>query len=278
MYDIEASETREAGAIRYHNGTACGLPVIEPGAGIRLDSFLRTCSVSDLLCAAAKSLSDPRQWIQHDSRSTRDDQLDTHDLRNDNARPAKRERNRPAGGIADSSYANLLTPPLLDTHILTPLLEKIPNSGNYTWTPPLSITRGNDYALEIINDALPDQTNYSPYFVIDSSNDVATQTPAYTYGAPPTGSSGEQHLTPTSTVSPTGTLQISQATPVTTVSQGDATGAAIASGLSMTSHTSGGSTSSGSAAAMSSNRAGAGAVAVGVKRLVALGAGVAVLF
>jgi hypothetical protein len=110
LYDIEASETREAGVLRYHNGIAWGIPVIKPRAGIRLDSFLRICSVSDLLRTTPESLSDTREWVQHDNRATRDDQLDTHDLRNDHARPEKRERNRLAGGIADSSYAYLLLP------------------------------------------------------------------------------------------------------------------------------------------------------------------------
>lgn len=163
-----------------------------------------------------------------------------------------------------------------EIHMLRSRTEKVTNSGNYTWTPPTDITRGNDYTLEIINDALPDQTNYSPYFVIDSDNDVATATPTYLYGAPPTGSSGEQHATPTSTVSPTGTLAISQATPVTTVTSGDATGAAIASGISMTSHGSASSTSTGSAAGASTSNA--GAAAVSLKRLVALGAGMVILF
>lgn len=65
---------------------------------------------------------------------------------------------------------------------------------------------------------------------------------------------------------------------MTTVTVGDATGAAIASGLSMTSHTTDSSRtgSSGSAATASTNEA--GAAGLGVKKLVALGAGMVLLF
>jgi len=57
------------------------------------------------------------------------------------------------------------------------------NSGSYTWTPPSSITRGSDYTLEIISDSNPSQVNFSPYFVIDSTNTVPSSTSAVTYGA-----------------------------------------------------------------------------------------------
>ncbi|OCL06853.1 hypothetical protein AOQ84DRAFT_69090 [Glonium stellatum] len=63
----------------------------------------------------------------------------------------------------------------------------IPNSGTYTWTPSTSITLGLNYVLEIVNDANLDQTNYSPYFVLNSPNTVVSSTALLTYAAETTG-------------------------------------------------------------------------------------------
>ncbi|KAF2096448.1 hypothetical protein NA57DRAFT_58363 [Rhizodiscina lignyota] len=64
----------------------------------------------------------------------------------------------------------------------TVIAKNIPNTGAFTWTPDASITKGSDYALEIIDDANPDNTNYTPLFSIDSTNVKATATPKVTYG------------------------------------------------------------------------------------------------
>lgn len=63
----------------------------------------------------------------------------------------------------------------------------ISNTGTYTWTPSTSITLGLNYVLEIVNDDNLDQTNYSPYFVIDSHNTVVSSTAILTYAAETTG-------------------------------------------------------------------------------------------
>lgn len=48
----------------------------------------------------------------------------------------------------------------------------IANDGSYTWTPAATLPRGSDYSIEIVDDADPTETNYSPYFVLNSSNTV----------------------------------------------------------------------------------------------------------
>ncbi|CAC9895386.1 unnamed protein product [Aureobasidium pullulans] len=50
------------------------------------------------------------------------------------------------------------------------------NSGTYTWSVPSDITRGTDYALEIVDDTDPDNVNYTGQFVIESTNTVASST------------------------------------------------------------------------------------------------------
>ncbi|KAL1633626.1 hypothetical protein SLS56_002774 [Neofusicoccum ribis] len=65
----------------------------------------------------------------------------------------------------------------------SPIAEKIDNSGSYTWAVPSDVVRGSDYTIEIINDDDPTETNYFPYFVIDSTVTVASTTSTYTYGA-----------------------------------------------------------------------------------------------
>jgi len=52
----------------------------------------------------------------------------------------------------------------------------IQNTGSYTWQVPASVTRGSDYTIEIIDDQDPTKTNYSAYFVIESTNTVASST------------------------------------------------------------------------------------------------------
>ncbi|KAG6999270.1 hypothetical protein G7Y79_00036g072260 [Physcia stellaris] len=58
----------------------------------------------------------------------------------------------------------------------TTIESNIPNTGSYTYTPDPNTVRGSDYTIEIISDSDPKATNYSPYFVLESSNTVASQT------------------------------------------------------------------------------------------------------
>lgn len=45
----------------------------------------------------------------------------------------------------------------------TEIASGIENSGSFTWTPTNDLTRGSDYTIEIIDDANPSNTNYTPY-------------------------------------------------------------------------------------------------------------------
>ncbi|KAI9681139.1 MAG: hypothetical protein M1817_002421 [Caeruleum heppii] len=60
----------------------------------------------------------------------------------------------------------------------TEIASNIPNSGSYSWTPPEDAVRGSDYTVQIVDDSNPANSNYSPYFVLDSSNTVASTTDA----------------------------------------------------------------------------------------------------
>ncbi|KAH0291530.1 hypothetical protein M436DRAFT_39998 [Aureobasidium namibiae CBS 147.97] len=74
--------------------------------------------------------------------------------------------------ILRSGASNNLTPGVYVAQGLT-------NSGSYSWTVPSDITRGTDYALEIVDDSNPNDTSntaYTPQFVIDSTNTVASST------------------------------------------------------------------------------------------------------
>ncbi|EMF17642.1 uncharacterized protein SEPMUDRAFT_146608 [Sphaerulina musiva SO2202] len=60
----------------------------------------------------------------------------------------------------------------------TTIASNIENSGSYTWTPDSDAVRGSDYTIQIINDQNDEEVNYSPYFVLDSDNTVASTTAA----------------------------------------------------------------------------------------------------
>lgn len=92
------------------------------------------------------------------------------------------------------------------------IASEIDNSGSYTWTPDQDITRGSDYTLQIVSDDNPDETNYTPYFVVDSDNTVASVTGDATLGAPTQSAA----LPPTSTAQPTGSLTDFLSTATTT--------------------------------------------------------------
>ncbi|KAK7564544.1 Ser-Thr-rich glycosyl-phosphatidyl-inositol-anchored membrane family-domain-containing protein [Phyllosticta citricarpa] len=54
----------------------------------------------------------------------------------------------------------------------------IPNDGSYTWSVPTDVVRGTDYTIQIVNDDDTSQTNYFPYFTIQSTNVVASSSAA----------------------------------------------------------------------------------------------------
>ncbi|KAK3713515.1 hypothetical protein LTR37_008473 [Vermiconidia calcicola] len=65
----------------------------------------------------------------------------------------------------------------------TMIASSISNSGSFTWTPSNELTRGSDYAIQIIDDSDPAQSNYTPYFVLDTDNTLPQTTPLETKGA-----------------------------------------------------------------------------------------------
>lgn len=68
----------------------------------------------------------------------------------------------------------------------TTIAKSIDNSGSYTWKVPSDAVRGTDYAIEIVSDSDPSQTNYTPYFVLDSTNTGSPSLSSVTLGAPTT--------------------------------------------------------------------------------------------
>ncbi|KAK5694363.1 hypothetical protein LTR17_024882 [Elasticomyces elasticus] len=79
----------------------------------------------------------------------------------------------------------------------TVIASSIDNSGSYTWTPDTSITRGSDYTVQIVSDDDSSQTNFTPYFVLDSDTVVAYSTNPVTLGASATPTSALSTLSPT---------------------------------------------------------------------------------
>ncbi|KAF4553525.1 putative Ser-Thr-rich glycosyl-phosphatidyl-inositol-anchored membrane protein [Elsinoe fawcettii] len=153
-----------------------------------------------------------------------------------------------------------------------PIAQSIPNSGSYTWSVPSSIVRGSDYAIEIVSDSNRDQVNYTPPFVIESTNTVRTSS------AVSSGSASASGTTRTGSTSGTATTGSTTGTASTTASgtTGSTTGTASTSGTSSrnTASTSGAgfqSTSS-SASAQSTGGAPRATAAAGMMGLIALGA------
>ncbi|KAK8186365.1 Ser-Thr-rich glycosyl-phosphatidyl-inositol-anchored membrane family-domain-containing protein [Phyllosticta citribraziliensis] len=58
------------------------------------------------------------------------------------------------------------------------IAANIPNDGSYTWSVPTDVVRGTDYTIQIVNDENTSQTNYYPYFTIQSTNVVAVSSSA----------------------------------------------------------------------------------------------------
>ncbi|EME49786.1 hypothetical protein DOTSEDRAFT_40928 [Dothistroma septosporum NZE10] len=66
----------------------------------------------------------------------------------------------------------------------TTIAANIANSGSYTWNVPDSIARGSSYTVEIVSDSDPSETNYTPAFVVDSSNTAPVSMSSVSLGAP----------------------------------------------------------------------------------------------
>jgi len=79
----------------------------------------------------------------------------------------------------------------------TIIVEGAENSGSYTWTPSNDLTRGSDYTVQIVDDDDPENSNYTPYFYLDTTTTVAKVTSMVELAAP--SSSIEK-----STAAPTG--------------------------------------------------------------------------
>ncbi|ELR06436.1 hypothetical protein VC83_08606 [Pseudogymnoascus destructans] len=65
-----------------------------------------------------------------------------------------------------------------DLKPVSTIQASIPNSGSFTWTPSSSIVNGEGYALKIVNDANPDEYNYTLQFPIKTDTDAAAPTSA----------------------------------------------------------------------------------------------------
>ncbi|GAB7342403.1 hypothetical protein MBLNU457_g0617t1 [Dothideomycetes sp. NU457] len=151
----------------------------------------------------------------------------------------------------------------------TTIASNIQNSGSYTWQVPASVVRGSDYAVEIVDDSNPSETNYTPYFVIDSSNTVASASSmlssTVTSGAP---SSSLSLSSASNTLASTHTDSHS--------ASGSSTASRTGSSSMMTSTTSGAPLQTTSAASSSARPSGNAAprasAAAGVMGLIALGA------
>ncbi|TKA67454.1 hypothetical protein B0A55_08077 [Friedmanniomyces simplex] len=138
----------------------------------------------------------------------------------------------------------------------TIIASSIANSGSYSWTPDTHITRGSDYTVEIVSDSDPSQTNYTPYFVLDSDNTVAYSTSQVSLGAATATSA-------LSTASPSGSAtSVAAAISSASVSSASASvSSRVASASSATSATA--SSASGSTAAAASTTTGASSAASG---------------
>ncbi|CAK4031525.1 Hypothetical predicted protein [Lecanosticta acicola] len=125
----------------------------------------------------------------------------------------------------------------------TTIAKSIENSGSYTWSVPDDAIRGSDYTIEIVSDSNPSETNYTPYFVLESSHTGTTSLGSATLGAPTTSLS-------LSTASPT--VETTSATK--SASSAKTTGTASTSSSSSASET-GSTTTATSAATSGSNEA-----------------------
>ncbi|EKG22148.1 Cell wall beta-glucan synthesis [Macrophomina phaseolina MS6] len=162
----------------------------------------------------------------------------------------------------------------------SPIAEKIENTGSYTWSVPSDTVRGSDYTIEIINDDDPTETNYFPYFIIDSTVTVASTTMStYTYGAATTTPASTTAKAASSTDSAS-SASATDSTMTTSTRSSSASASASASGSSSASRTASASQSSSTSASSTDSASGnaptsgaaANRVAGGLALLVAAGA------
>ncbi|KAK5742653.1 hypothetical protein LTR17_003185 [Elasticomyces elasticus] len=138
----------------------------------------------------------------------------------------------------------------------TVIASSIDNSGSYTWTPDTSITRGSDYTVQIVSDDDSSQTNFTPYFVLDSDTVVAYSTNPVTLGASAPPTSALSTLSPTGSATSVTAALSSASASVSSASASASSASASASSVSASvssiasvSSTATGSSSSGSSAA-----------------------------
>ncbi|KAK2775278.1 hypothetical protein FQN53_003258 [Emmonsiellopsis sp. PD_33] len=60
------------------------------------------------------------------------------------------------------------------------IVENIPNSGSYTFTPSAGLGPGSDYTIQIIDDENPENFNFTPAFSVDGTTGTATALPTAT--------------------------------------------------------------------------------------------------
>ncbi|KAG9827376.1 hypothetical protein KCU98_g19171, partial [Aureobasidium melanogenum] len=154
---------------------------------------------------------------------------------------------------------------------LTPgvyVAQGISNSGSYSWSVPDDITRGSDYALEIVDDQDTSKTNYTPQFVIDSTNTVASSTSYISQSASASSAASSGVSSANSSASKASSSASSSASSASS-SASSAASSASKSMSSMTSSAASKASSSTSAAPTSTGGAMASAIPYG---LLALGA------
>ncbi|KAB2572564.1 GPI anchored cell wall protein [Lasiodiplodia theobromae] len=157
----------------------------------------------------------------------------------------------------------------------SPIAEKIDNTGSYTWSVPKDTVRGSDYTIEIINDDDPTETNYYPYFVLESTVTVASTTSTYTYGAAtttPSATSVKASSTKSSSDDESSTLATS-----TKSSSASASASASASGSSSSSSSRTASSSESTSTSTSTQSASGNAPTSGAAANRVIGGGLALL-
>ncbi|OBT90523.1 hypothetical protein VE02_01150 [Pseudogymnoascus sp. 03VT05] len=109
----------------------------------------------------------------------------------------------------------------------------ISNSGSYTWTPDSSIVNGGGYALKIVDDANPDEYNYTLQFHIKTDTQSAAPTSASSTEAPTsTAAPSSSTAAPSSST----TEESSTTSEVTTSTEVTSTNASSTTDASTTAH------------------------------------------
>ena len=69
------------------------------------------------------------------------------------------------------------------------IASNLQNSGSYTWTPASNLPRRSDYVIEIVDDSDSSQVNYSPPFIVESTNVIQSTTVTSASASSTTGNS-----------------------------------------------------------------------------------------